>query len=438
MDYLIFCPDQRLSPISARSRRWMRPARRPTTSSPDWSKLPADLDRQMHVATHVSVTGLEWAMLALYREDGAPNATWTSASEQRALPEWNLGIVIGRRDLIEGHVYAYVSRCVAQLELYRLATRAAAVYLQSRRVIRFLTADDGMAVTGAVGQWEIWTADQDVRRGAGRNVRHGLPSASLRQPPAAARQPGLRRPDGANHLQGRSSPPSRPTAGRFATSRPWRVIAPIIPATPIVPVQLSPHRGRTADHGILPFELRPGGQSLYAVGSDHGLGSDLSLQVRQETEYPNSGRVVLHLDPSKPATFPLQLRIPHWCTKAVAAVNGRPLQQSIAPGTFLVIERQWRAGDQVSLDMPMAWRLVLGRNRQSGRVAVMRGPLVFCLDPSQNAAIKAWDAADLTSIILDPASLKESRRQRCDPAAWPARCVPGPPGSGWGALETCP
>ena len=137
------------------------------------------------------------------------------------------------------------------------------------------------------------------------------------------------------------------------------------------------------------------------------LGDGVSLHVRQETEYPNSGRVVLHLDPSKPAKFPLQLRIPRWCTKAVAAVNGQPLQQTITPGTFLAIDWPWNAGDQVTLDMPMAWRLVQGRKRQSGRVAVMRGPLVFCLNPSQGGDIKGWDAADLTSIILDPTSLKE-------------------------------
>ena len=35
-----------------------------------WSKLPADWDKQTHVATHVSVTGLERAMLAIYRETG--------------------------------------------------------------------------------------------------------------------------------------------------------------------------------------------------------------------------------------------------------------------------------------------------------------------------------------------------------------------------------
>ena len=84
-----------------------------------WSTIPADWPRQTHVATHVSVTGLERALLVLYQETGDERYL-KFCIRQRALPQWDLGIVVGRRDLIEGHVYAYVARCLAQLELSRL------------------------------------------------------------------------------------------------------------------------------------------------------------------------------------------------------------------------------------------------------------------------------------------------------------------------------
>ena len=80
-----------------------------------------------------------------------------------------------------------------------------------------------------------------------------------------------------------------------------------------------------------------------AVAATMSLGDGVSLHVRQETEYPNSGRVVLHLDPSKPAKFPLQLRIPRWCNEAVAAVNGQPIDAPIVPGEFLTIDLAGRA-----------------------------------------------------------------------------------------------
>jgi hypothetical protein len=55
----------------------------------------------------------------------------------------------------------------------------------------------------------------------------------------------------------------------------------------------------------------------------------------------------------------------------------------------------------------MSWRLVLGRKRQSGRAAVMRGPMLFCLNPAQNESLKDRDAADLGGIVIDPTSLAD-------------------------------
>jgi hypothetical protein len=137
------------------------------------------------------------------------------------------------------------------------------------------------------------------------------------------------------------------------------------------------------------------------------LNNGIALRVRQETDYPTSGRVTLLLDPSKPATFPVNLRIPRWCVKAAVAINGKVWEKPIATGKFLTIEREWTAGDRVTLDMPMSWRLVLGRKRQSGRVAVMRGPLVYCLNPTLNKSIPKQDGADYSFYVLDPSSLKD-------------------------------
>ena len=137
------------------------------------------------------------------------------------------------------------------------------------------------------------------------------------------------------------------------------------------------------------------------------LNDGVSLKVRQETDYPTSGRVVLHLDPSKPKRFSVNLRIPRWCTKAAVAINGQPWRKPIDSGAFVTIDREWTAGDQVTLDMPMSWRLVFGRKRQSGRAAVMRGPVVFCLNSAQNKLLRDWDGADLSFIRIDPSSLKD-------------------------------
>ena len=109
--------------------------------------------------------------------------------------------------------------------------------------------------------------------------------------------------------------------------------------------------------------------------------------------------------PREPLSFPLQLRIPAWAAGTRVTVNNQGLDAAVVPGTFLTIAREWQKGDQVTVEFPMAWRLVRGRQRQAGRVAVMRGPLVFCLNPAPYPELAKLDGTDLGYITLDPSSL---------------------------------
>jgi len=135
------------------------------------------------------------------------------------------------------------------------------------------------------------------------------------------------------------------------------------------------------------------------------LDNGLLIPLSQETDYPNSGHVVIRVDPPEPVTFQLKLRIPLWCKNASVSVNGKPSGVSCPPGRFAIIEKVWKSGDQVTVEMPMEWRLVLGRERQAGRVAVMRGPLVFCLDTEQEKSLAQKDGADIGRIVINLASI---------------------------------
>jgi hypothetical protein len=130
------------------------------------------------------------------------------------------------------------------------------------------------------------------------------------------------------------------------------------------------------------------------------------VKIAQRTDYPNSGHVDISIETSEPASFSLNLRIPLWCRKASVSVNGKASGVTCTPGTFTVIKRTWQPGDKVSVEMPMEWRLVLGRQRQSGRVALMRGPQIFSLDPGQDESLLKMDAADLGRIVIDLASIE--------------------------------
>ena len=135
---------------------------------------------------------------------------------------------------------------------------------------------------------------------------------------------------------------------------------------------------RSADSGVL-INL------FTASTAEVPLANDLSVRLQQETNYPNSGKVVIKVEPSRSAEFPVKLRIPRWCPSAAVSVNGQPVGSPAKPGDWYSIQRLWKAGDVVTLEMPMNTRLVRGRKLQAGKVAVMRGPLVFCFSPARQA-----------------------------------------------------
>jgi DUF1680 family protein len=136
------------------------------------------------------------------------------------------------------------------------------------------------------------------------------------------------------------------------------------------------------------------------------LGQGVKLQITQETDYPVNGRVVLKMNPSKSAKFSLKLRIPRWCKQASLSVNGKRFEGTVTSGDFFSLERQWKRGDEIVLDMPMPCRFVKGFALQEGKVAVMRGPVVFSLLPGRTQCLALRDVNVLGTLKIDPSTLE--------------------------------
>jgi hypothetical protein len=130
-------------------------------------------------------------------------------------------------------------------------------------------------------------------------------------------------------------------------------------------------------------------------------GNEIGLE--QKTHYPWDGEVRIAVRPARPARFAVNLRLPGWARneplpgdlyryadapKGTVAleVNGRavPLQ----PGKgFVRVDRLWRAGDSIVLKLPMPVRRVVSNPAVAGnrgRVAIERGPLVYCFEGADN------------------------------------------------------
>jgi len=97
-----------------------------------------------------------------------------------------------------------------------------------------------------------------------------------------------------------------------------------------------------------------------------------AITLRQETDFPSSGEVTIHVQPEQAARFALHLRIPHYAEGARAQVGDGESVPATA-GDFMVIEREWNPGDSVRLSLPFP--LTCQTNEYA--CALVRGPLVY-------------------------------------------------------------
>jgi DUF1680 family protein len=112
------------------------------------------------------------------------------------------------------------------------------------------------------------------------------------------------------------------------------------------------------------------------------LENGTGLKVTQKTNYPWDGRVNITVAPAQPSNFTFHLRIPGWAQSAQVSVNNKPVS-GVEPGEYLPIQRKWSAGDVIQLQMEMPAQVIQANPRvidDAGRVAVQRGPLVYCLE----------------------------------------------------------
>lgn len=128
-----------------------------------------------------------------------------------------------------------------------------------------------------------------------------------------------------------------------------------------------------------------------------------SIGIVQETRYPWDGSVKMTVNPDRASRFTLNVRIPGWARgEAVPSglyrfadqapgpvalkVNGRPVAIQLEKG-YAQIARNWRAGDVIELNLPMPVRRVLAAadvNADARRVALQRGPIVYCAEWPDN------------------------------------------------------
>jgi DUF1680 family protein len=157
------------------------------------------------------------------------------------------------------------------------------------------------------------------------------------------------------------------------------------------------------------------GNYVYA-SSDEGIwvnlfiGNNSTIAVKQtdiavsmQTDYPWDGNIRIRIDPAKKIKTALYIRIPGWASgtavpgalyqftdiaweKPVLLLNGKITEYTIDKG-YAVMNREWKKGDQIEFRIPMPVKTIVSRKElgeNEGRVAIQRGPLVYCIEGADN------------------------------------------------------
>ncbi len=131
---------------------------------------------------------------------------------------------------------------------------------------------------------------------------------------------------------------------------------------------------------------------------DWHLEKGTGLKIRQKTNYPWDGGVDVMVTPAQASEFTFHLRIPGWSDHTQVAINGKPIL-GVKSGEYLPIPRHWSPGDTIHVQFEMTPQVVEANARvieDTGRVAVQRGPLIYCLEQLDQPA-----GVDLTEVALD-------------------------------------
>ena len=116
------------------------------------------------------------------------------------------------------------------------------------------------------------------------------------------------------------------------------------------------------------------------------LGSGETVRLAVETNYPWSGKIDVTIQ--QDGSFALGLRIPAWAGMGwCAEINGETTKTKSLRDGYLILDRDWHAGDVVTLDLEMPTRVLQSHPKvyaNQGLVAIARGPLIYCFEAEDN------------------------------------------------------
>ena len=146
--------------------------------------------------------------------------------------------------------------------------------------------------------------------------------------------------------------------------------------------------------------------------------SERGLKLRQETGFPQQPFTSLTVTAARPEPLAMRLRIPAWPRDASVKLNGKPLDTTPTPGSYLTLTRAWKAGDKIEMTMPM--RLTAEAMPDDPKMqAFLYGPLVLAGDLGAEGLTEANQVGpNAPRLQRSPIEIPSFQASGADPSAW--------------------
>ncbi len=139
------------------------------------------------------------------------------------------------------------------------------------------------------------------------------------------------------------------------------------------------------------------------------FGKKENLKISQTTDYPWDGKIIVEVaEAPKKRLLTFQFRIPSWCDNATITVNGQSVETIIVADTYIPVNRQWKKGDKVEINLEMKAKLLESHplvEETRNQTAIKRGPIVYCLEGADVQGGKSIDN------VLIPADIQFATRK---------------------------
>ncbi|MDF2878648.1 MAG: hypothetical protein K0S30_1744 [Clostridia bacterium] len=128
---------------------------------------------------------------------------------------------------------------------------------------------------------------------------------------------------------------------------------------------------------------------LYIGGEAHINLKDGEVNITQTTHYPWEGSVKIQVNTKIKEIFTLALRIPDWCNHYHMSINGEAVSSLYKENGYLLIRKEWEEEEVVEIEFDMPVQLIQAHPKvreNAGKIAITRGPLVYCVEEVDNGS----------------------------------------------------